>query len=213
MNQTKSIPKISYTTSTSLLNAVKASNNKAWDEFYVKYSGMIYAIGKRKNLSQEDCEDLVIDVMQIFWKKMDEFIYDRTRGKFRSYLARIAHNCAMQINSLRKKNNNVSTEELTVEYPADVDQSMMEEWRDFLLEQALENLRLNVDTETYQVFYMSFIQQCSIDEISAVTRKTPNNIYVIRSRCLNKLTALLREFRQLDESLLPCHSNKNNSQN
>jgi DNA-directed RNA polymerase specialized sigma24 family protein len=143
---------------------------------------------------------------------MDEFIYDRTKGKFRSFLAKIAHNCAMQIYSLKKKNSNIPAQPISIEYPAEVDVNMMEEYRDFLLELALENLRLNVDTETYQVFYMSFIQQCSIEEISAVTRKTPNNIYVIKSRCLNKLTALLREFRQLDEDRLPYHSNKNKSE-
>ena len=173
---------------------------------------MIYAIGKKRNLSQEDCDDLLIEVMTIFWRKMNDFIYDRTRGKFRSYLSRIANNCAMQIYTLRKKHNTIPADSLPGEYPPEVDQRIMEEWRDFLLEKALENLRMTLDTETYQVFYMSFVQKCPVAEISAVTRKTANNIYVIRSRCLNKLRALLLELRQANEAQLSAHSHKKNSE-
>ena len=85
----------------------------------------------------------------------------------------------------------------------------MEEWHDFILNKALEVLRNQLDTEIYQVFYMTFIQGASVEEIAAVTRKKPNNIYVIRSRCLAKMQKLIREFRQLDEEMLSRHSHKN----
>ena len=212
MSELKFIRNISYTTSSSLLNAVRSGNDPAWEKFYAKYSGMIYAVGKKWTLSKEDCDDLIIEVMKIFWKKMDKFVYDRSKGKFRSYLARIADNCAMQLYFKQKKNKNITAMTADSEYPAEVDRNMMEEWKDFLLQKALEHLRLSVDTETYQVFYMSFVQQCSVAEIMEVTRKTANNIYVIRSRCLKKLSALLKEFRQLDETLLSNHSNKNKSE-
>lgn len=203
---------ISYTTKSSLLNNVRSGGEEAWNEFYVKYSGMIYAIGLKRNLSKEDCDDLLIDVMTIFWKKMDDFIYDRTKGRFRSFLAKIANNCAMQIYNRHRKNLPPPAEAFSQEYPADVDSDMLDEWRDFLLEKAMENLRMSLDTETYQVFYMSFVQQCPVEEISEVTRKTANNIYVIRSRCLNKLTALLKEYRQQDETYFSSHSHKSKSE-
>lgn len=210
--KTDSYKNISYTTNSTLLENVRSGDDPAWNEFYVKYAGMIYAIGQKRSLSKEDCDDLLIEVMTVFWRRMEDFIYDRGKGKFRSYLSKIAHNCAIQIYTRRIKHKNGVAEELNTEYPADVDIAMMDEWRNFLLEKAMEKLKLTIDTETYQVFYMLFVQNCPVDEVAAVTRKTASNIYVIRSRCLSKLSAFLREFRKLDESQLPAHSHNTRSE-
>ncbi|MBR2426704.1 MAG: sigma-70 family RNA polymerase sigma factor [Lentisphaeria bacterium] len=200
-----------YTTDSSLLRHVQAGNDIAWDTFYQKYSGMIYSIGQQRQLTAEECDDLMINVMTIFWQKMDDFIYDRNKGKFRSYLGKIANYCAIQLFTRRREMHTVPFEH-NADYPAEVDDILMEEWKDYLLSKALEVLRNELDTEIYQVFYMSFIQKCPVEEIAAVTRKTPNNIYVIRTRCLAKLGKLIRKFRQLDEEMLSRHSHKNKSE-
>ncbi len=198
---------VSYTTDSSLLRHVQQGNEDAWNRFYQKYIGMIHSIGKKRRLTPEERDELMIDVMTIFWRKMEHFIYDRNRGKFRSYLGKIADYCAMQIFSKKEDDPEIISDP-KMDYPDDVDDALMEDWQNYLLDKALEALRENVDTEVYQVFYMSFIQKCPVAEIAAITRKTPNNIYVIRSRCLSKLTALIKEFRQLDDQMLSSHSNK-----
>ena len=198
---------VSYTTNSSLLRHVQQGNEDAWNRFYQKYIGMIHSIGKKRRLTPEERDELTIDVMTIFWRKMDQFIYDRNRGKFRSYLGKIADYCAMQIFSKKEDDPEIISDP-EMDYPNDVDDALMEDWQNYLLDKALEALRENVDTEVYQVFYMSFIQKCPVSEIAAITRKTPNNIYVIRSRCLSKLTALIKEFRQLDDQMLSSHSHK-----
>lgn len=197
-----------YTTDSSLLRHVQGGNEAAWDTFYQKYAGMIYSIGQQRQLTAEECDDLMINVMTIFWRKMDDFVYDRSRGKFRSYLGKIANYCAIQIFTKREEQVPLPPD-MAGEYPAEVDRMLMEEWHDFILNKALEVLRNQLDTEIYQVFYMTFIQGASVEEIAAVTRKKPNNIYVIRSRCLAKMQKLIREFRQLDEEMLSRHSHKN----
>jgi RNA polymerase sigma factor (sigma-70 family) len=198
---------VSYTTDSSLLRHVQQGNEDAWNRFYQKYIGMIHSIGKKRRLTPEERDELMIDVMTIFWRKMEHFIYDRNRGKFRSYLGKIADYCAMQIFSKKEDDPEIISDPI-MDYPDDVDDALMEDWQNYLLDKALEALRENVDTEVYQVFYMSFIQKCPVAEIAAITRKTPNNIYVIRSRCLSKLTALIKEFRQLDDQMLSSHSHK-----
>ena len=200
--------RLTYTTSSSMLRGVQAGSEDAWRAFYQKYAKMIRFIGQKQGLDTHECDDLMIDVMTVFWKKMDLFIYDRERGKFRSYLGRIANFCAMR-RFTKKQMTQAVPAEGTLEYPPEIDVSIMTEWQDFILQQALSELKEQVDTETYQVFYMSFIQKCSVEKISAVTRKTPNNIYVIRSRCLARLTRLIRKYRQLDEAMLSAHSHKN----
>ena len=199
--------KVSYTTSSTLLRNVQAGDETAWRIFFHRYVRMIRFVGKKRQLTPAECDDLMVDTMTVFWQKMNEFVYDRERGKFRSYLCRIANYCAIRIFSRRQKAT-VPVEEICPEYAEEIDVAMMDEWRNFLLSKAMEALKQSVDTEIYQCFYMYFVQHCSVEEISAVTRKTPNNIYVIRSRCLAKLTALIAEYRHLEEAMLADHSHK-----
>ena len=85
----------------------------------------------------------------------------------------------------------------------------MDEWRDYLMQKALEELQNSVDTVTYQAFYMLVFQKRTIAEVSAVTRKTPNTLYGIRSRCTRKLKSIITTYRQFDSLELPIHSHKN----
>ena len=185
----------SYTTRSSFLKRVQSGNDEAWKEFYEKYTGMIRFIGKKRQLTSEECDDLQTEVMVIFWKKMNAFLYDPARGKFRSYLGRIANLAAFRI---YKKNHGkeLMNVPLVENYPADINVDYMEEWQNYLLGKALEDLKNQVDTEIYQVFYRSTIQKRPIEEVVAVTRKTANNIYVIRSRCLKKLRRIIADYRK-----------------
>ena len=201
-----------YTTHSSFLRRVKSGDEKAWREFYAKYSGMIHYIGQQRRLTAEECDDLMIEVMTVFWQKLDSFVYDPSVGRFRSYLAKFAKLCAMKNFSTRCRYNKL-VENITPEYPPDIDAARLEEWRNFLLEKALEELKTMVNTVTFQVFYMSFFQKRPIAEISAITRKSANNIYNIRLRCMRKLRKLIAEYRQFSEAELLRHSHRNKEEN
>ena len=202
---------LSYTTDSSFLRRVKIGDELAWKDFYKKYSGMIRNIGKKRNLNADDCDDLMIEVMTIFWKKMDHFVYDPQRGRFRSYLSKIAEFCAMR--RFADKCRNVEMVPENIEYPPDIDATFLEEWQNFLLQRALDDLKNMVETVTFQVFYMSYFQNRPVDEICEITRKTANNVYGIRFRCLKKLRDLINGYRQLGEAELLRHWHKNMEEN
>ena len=202
----------SYSTHSSFLRDMSNGSEQAWFEFCRKYSGMIRYIGQKRQLSPEECDDLLVDVMTIFWKRIDNFVYEPERGKFRSYLGKITDRSALKI--LRKKHHDeVSIEDSELNYPDDIDQSFMNEWRDFVLENALSELKNIVDTEHYQIFYMSFFQKRSAEDISILTGKTPSNIYTVRSRCLKKLKELISVYRQREEDFSGKSSQRNISEN
>lgn len=205
----RSLPHItSFATRSSFITKLCSGNEEAWSEFHNRYVRMIYYIGKKRGLSDAECEDLMAEVMLIFWKKIDNFVYDRSKGKFRSYLCKIATFVSMKIFYQKRRNR---TYPISDEYPQDVDSAVMQEWHDYLLKNAMDELRENVDTVTYQAFYMLFVQEYSIAQVSAVTRKTPNNLYGIRHRCLKKLKAIITEYRQFEESKLFDHSHNKRS--
>ena len=203
---------VSYTTHSSFLHEISAGSEAAWFEFYRKYAGMIRYIGAKRQLSPEECDDLMIDVMMIFWKRLDKFIYAPEKGKFRSYLGRITDSAAFRI---FKKNRNgaVQLAPAELEYPDEIDQDYMDEWRNFILEKALEDLKNSIETEQYQIFYMAFFQKRPTADIAAVSGKTAGNIYAIKSRCLKKLKELIAVYRQNEEMVLSSHSQRNMQEN
>lgn len=194
------------TTDSSFLRQVQSGNEDAWQQFYARYSEMIRKIGVRRQLSPADCQDLHSEVMTIFWRKMDSYIYDRCRGSFRGYLSGLAESAVGRF--FRRGPGEPASEE-SADYPPEIDRLYMDEWRDFLLQKAIGDLKQVIDTETYQVFLMSVIQNRPIRDIAAVTRKTPNNIYVIRFRCLRKLRQLVQAYRQREETARDGSSQRN----
>ena len=100
--------KVSYTTSSSLLRSVQAGDETAWRIFYHRYVSMIRFVGKKRQLTPAECDDLMVDTMTVFWQKMNDFVYDRERGKFRSYLGRIANYCAIRIFSRMRFRSKIS---------------------------------------------------------------------------------------------------------
>ena len=199
---------ISGTTHSSFIAGVQAGDEDAWRCFYQKYAEMIRSVGAARHLSSDECKELQSEVMLIFWRKFDTFIYDRSRGRFRDYVAKIADNTAMRL--FRRIHRKVQSEPAApvFEYPEGIDAQYMDEWRDFLLHKALDELEREVDTEKYQIFCMTVIQNRPIRDIARITGKTPNGIYVIRSRCLKKLQQLIRQYRAREEGSA-IHSQRN----
>ena len=190
----------------SLIQRVKDGQEKAWFEFYDRYAGMIRSVGRRHYLSEAECDDLMADVMVVFWRKLNSFLYDPHKGKLRHYLSRIAF-----FSTLKRRRHEVNADDLNIqdgEYPAEVDDAVMEEWRNFILNEALEELKNDVDSEIYQIFDMSFVQNRSVEDICAITGRSANSVYVIRSRCLKKLRTIIASYRELEETELLRRSNR-----
>ena len=188
-----------FSTRSSFLRRVRSGNEAAWFEFHDRYVRMVRHIGAQRGLSAPECDELMVDVMLIFWKKMESFFYDPRRGRFRSYLAAIADLAARKV---LRNNRKKSELPLSFDYPADVDVSEMEEWRNHLLKTALAELRESVDTVTYEAFYMLAVQGRPVEEVSAVTRKSANTLYGIRFRCIRKLKRIIGGYRQLEDGAL-----------
>ena len=192
-------PSTPGTTNKALLQRVREGDEKAWNEFYDRYAKMIRMAGRRQGLSSEECQDLMTEVMVIFWQKMAGFIYMPEKGRFRSYLNRIADFVSLK---MHRANRRYAQAPEVSDYPECVDTDCMNEWRDYLLEKALEDLRANVDTVTYMAFHLLTFQHRTVKEVAAITGKRANTIYGMRFRCMERLKAFIAECRELDEAEL-----------
>ena len=181
---------LSYTTRTSHLRRLGAMEDDAWREFYDKYRSMVYGIGRKHRLSGPDLEDLMQYVTAVCCESLRDFVYEPERCRFRSFLYRVVENVAR---NLRRRNFRARKAAFAV--PAacesELDDKFLREYRDFLLQGALERLKREVSGETFLIFEMLEIEERPVPEVALMTGRTANALYGIRHRCFKKLRAII----------------------
>lgn len=78
------------------------ADSAAWHEFVELYEPLIYGIGRRHGLQASDARDLVQEVLSAVASSISRFESDKSRGRFRTWLFRVARNHALI--QLRKLN-------------------------------------------------------------------------------------------------------------
>ena len=190
--------KRSYTTRSSHIERLRRQEEAAWREFYEKYRDMIYAVGAKQNLSDEDCRDLMQSVMMVCCERLKTFVYTPEHCRFRTWLSQVVRNVAFNIRRRNHKAHPPIAAPETFEIP-EIDLAFMREYEAFLLERALDTLRQSVDSETYCAFELLVLQERSVPDTVRITGKTPTALYSIKSRCLKRLRDIVTRLSQLPE--------------
>ncbi len=180
---------MSYSTKKSLLEAIQRGDEVSWHEFYETYSPLICFRGKDYNLSKSEIDDLIQTVMLRFFNKQKNFVYDRSKGRFRDYLSVMIHNCIVDI--IRKR----PTQEVTMEEDMDwADDKNLhdlweEEWRHHIMNQAVLLLRDQVEDRTFQAFDLYVINGTEASQVAKFLDIPVQSLYDIK----NRLTKMLRK--------------------
>ena len=190
-----------WTTRKSLIERVLDGDEESWDAFYANYSRLVYAIGEKSGLSEDDCEDLVQEVMRTIFKSKDRFRYDSSTGKFRTYLTGIVKHKVCDF--YRKRDGGmVAMDEETVLEAADpanrLDDVCTEEWKNHILNVALMELRERVEPETFDAFQMYVLQERQPREVADALSISESAVYVYKNRCVKHLRLIIDKYRNLD---------------
>ena len=188
--KTDSIRHSGFTTRSSHLRRLKDGEDAAWREFYAKYRAMILAIGRKRHLPEEDSEDLMQEVAAVCHRRLQTFLYDRDRCRFRSFLFQVTVNLTRNLRRKNRKKNHLKN------FPSDgiqpgLDEEFMKEYERLILDRSFLILKESVDSETYLAFEMLFIEDRPVAEVAAITGKTANALYSIKHRCLVKLQKII----------------------
>lgn len=192
---------MSWTTRKSLIERVLDGDEESWETFYASYSRLICAIGDRSGLSPDDCQDLIQDVMRTIFNNRDRFRYDANAGKFRSYLIGIVKHKVGDF--YRSRDNHLldadlEKEEVSVESSNKLDAVCDEEWKGYLFNVALLELRQRVEPGTFDAFQMYVLQELDPKVVARALSISESSVYVYKNRCVKHLRAIVGRYRQLD---------------
>lgn len=199
-----------YTTKKTLLQKLQEKDDISWSEFYSLYAPLVSAIGRRLGLSQEDCKDLMQEIMLALFNGKEILHYDESRGKFRTYFGQIICHKALKMirESARSSSFLVSAPDtstnpyLNPDMLSDLrdgnDQFQKifdEEYRKYLLSLALNELRSRIEPETYDIFEMVVLQERSPKDVAKYLGVSRAVIDVYCSRCRKRLQKIISDIR------------------
>lgn len=170
-----------------------------WEEFYEMYWRVIYGYGRGWGLSPDDAEDLVQDVMVTVLRKLPAFEYDRSRGRFLSWIKTITRR---KVIDLRRRNavRPAGAGETTVNdipdpaSPAD-DARWQRQWEDAVMALALARVAKRVDTKTMNAFQQYVLEDRSPKDVAEEMGLSVSAVYVIKNRMI---ASIREEVRQIE---------------
>lgn len=197
-----------YTTKKTLLKKIQNCDDISWEEFYRIYWPLVRSIGQTLSLQENDCKDLMQEVMVALFHGEALLRYDKKQGKFRTYLGSIVRNKAMEILRDSARFSGASSEDqaaskvrlrsldlLNPEGNDPFQKIFDEEYSNYLLFLALDELRKCVAPETYDIFELVAIRKLSPKEVARQLGLDRAVVDVYCSRCRKRLRKIISELR------------------
>jgi RNA polymerase sigma factor (sigma-70 family) len=178
-------------TRSSLLSRLKnASDALSWQLFVDQYGRLIYQVCMRTGLQRQEAEEVVQETLTAVSQQMPKFTYDRTKGSFKSWLSRVTRNHIADFLTKKSRESarrvEMPEEQMTGTAGAAVVQELdlvwESEWRQHLLDRALQRVQENVAARNIQIFQLSAVQGWSTEEIAKSLGISRAGVYLARHR-------------------------------
>ena len=185
-----------------LERAVDLEDQQAWEDLASHYRALIYRVAKDYRITDTDADDLVSEVMITLSRKIAT--YDRSKGKFRSWLGRIMQNQARM--NLRKSKtmksemnrpSGNSVELLNIAKDSELENKIEEEWRAYAVELAEQRLQDKFPKAALDIFSRT-MQGQQAPEIAKDLKISVNTVYVYKGRLKE---AFREEIRNIETEL------------
>jgi RNA polymerase sigma factor (sigma-70 family) len=181
-------------TRVSLLARIQSPRDEdAWREFATIYRPVVYRLARKRGLQDADADDLSQRVVIAVQRAIGNWDFDPAKGRFRSWLARIAQNAI--INALTRRRPDAATggssvQEFLHEQP-EPDPGMQEhlqhEYRRSLFRWAAERIRTEFRDGTWEAFWLTTVEGVSVEDAGRRLGKGIGAIYAARSRVMRRL--------------------------
>lgn len=193
-------------TSTSLLLRLKDPDDQAaWREFERDYRDLLLRYCRRRGLHEPDAQDVVQSLFLDLAHALPRFEFDRTRGRFRDFLFRCAHNGVARW--WRRAQSDHERLDSRFDVPAAANDSdpaaaaaFEEEWVAHHYRLALRSIRLQFDARSVSMFERC-IAGADVQTVAAEFGATPDAVYKLRQRIRARLEELIKEQLRAEDEL------------
>ena len=188
------MPRVPDTKTSLILRLPSADDAVAWREFVSIYEPFVYRFARRGGLQDADARELVQNVMLSVARAVGRWRPDHQRGRFRTWLFRIARNQLLDV--LAKQQRSVVSRggsgifELLVQSAATSgsnEQHLRLEHRRELFRWAADRVKSSVKEATWKAFWMTAVEERAAETVATELGLTTGAVYIARSRVLARL--------------------------
>ncbi len=191
---------IPQTRSSLLVRLRDPHDERAWAEFVEIYDPVVYRLARRSGFQDADARELTQEVFVAVASAIERWEPDPARGKFRTWLFRIARNLTINLLARRRRGlqgtGSTTIHELLRQEaaPAEEDSALVEqEYRRELFRRAVARIRGEFRPATWEAFWRTGVDG---EEIAAVGRSlgmSAGAVYIARSRVMARLRETIQE--------------------
>jgi RNA polymerase sigma factor (sigma-70 family) len=186
------------------------SNERAWEEFYSTYWGVILRYARKLGLSESGAQDVLQETMIALIRTLPTFQYDLSRGRFRNFVLTITHR-----KTLAAFRRNARSKELSLDdspsddgptalesLPAPVGETVEtldeKRWQDSIYEEALARVRHDpsIQASTFDIFQAYVADGQPAEDVAQRYGINKNAVYQIKNRLMRRIAD---EVEQLQE--------------
>jgi RNA polymerase sigma-70 factor (ECF subfamily) len=180
------------------------ADQEAWHEFTDIYQPVIYRLARRKGMQHADAEDLTQSVLMAVAKAVERWEHDPRRARFRTWLHRVAQNAI--INALTRGTSDRGSGDTGLlallnkqQGKEGPDSNLLRlEYRRETFRWAARQIRDEFQPATWDAFWLSAVEQRSVEEVARQLGKTPGSIYAARSRIIRRMKEKVAELDEED---------------
>jgi RNA polymerase sigma-70 factor (ECF subfamily) len=194
------VPEYPETRASLIVRLKGRADQEAWREFVEIYRPVVCRLARRKGFQPADADDLAQQVLSAVAAAVGRWEPDPRRGRFRSWLHRIAHN--LIVNALTRRApdraaGDTAAHDLLDRQPAaegpDSDLFRVEARRE-VFHWAARRIRPEFQADTWEAFWLTAVEGRPAAEVAERLGKKAGAVYAARGRVMRRLKEAVLEW-------------------
>ena len=172
-----------------------APRELAWQQFYSRYAPLIAGYARRRGATAQQADEVVQDVMSGFFAASPRFVYDPSRGRFRSYLRTCASRAVSQIHGAQLRAQDVPADEVADEVVDERDEELWQRlWQQDVLRRAIEIVREHYASHgklhTFEAFELNVVKGLPAPDVARQLDVSVQSVHTAKNRVTEKIRAV-----------------------